>query len=251
MKLSIVTVTYNSVSTIKDTIESVLRQTYNDIEYWIVDGRSSDGTLDIIHSYEDVFNGRLHLISEEDKGIYDAMNKGILNATGEVVGILNSDDYFTSDKVAEEIIDVFSKNNIDGVYGDVHFIHDGHPNKCVRYYSSVIFRPSLLRFGFMPAHPSFYVRRSVYEKYGSYSLDYKIASDYDLMVRLFYKNKIKTKYLKLDFVTMRIGGTSTKNIHNRLQITKEDVIACRRNGLYTNLFFISLKYLVKVFEFKL
>jgi len=120
----------------------------------------------------------------------------------------------------------------------------------VRYYSSAKFRPWLLRFGFMPAHPSFYARASVYEKYGLYSLDYKIAADYDMMVRLFYRHKIKAKYMKLDFVTMRIGGISTRNIQSRLQISKEDVTACKRNGLYTNIFFICFKYLAKIFEFK-
>ena len=248
MNISIITVTYNSAATLEETIKSVIRQTHKDIEYWIIDGHSIDNTLEIIQKYEKEFNGRLHWISDEDNGIYDAMNKGIERCTGDVIGILNSDDYFTSDDVLERMASNFD-DDTDAVYGDVHFIHNGEPDKCVRYYSSAIFHTRMLRFGFMPAHPTFYARKKVYEKYGKYSLDYKIASDYDLMVRLFYKNRIKAKYIKMDFVTMRIGGMSTKNLHNRLLTTKEDVIACRNNGLNTNIFLISLKYLKKVFEF--
>ncbi|NPD90768.1 glycosyltransferase family 2 protein [Xylanibacter muris] len=251
MKISIITATYNSGATIADTVESVLRQTFKDIEYLIIDGCSKDGTLDILRRYEPMFEGRMHIISEPDKGIYDAMNKGIGMATGDVVGILNSDDYYTSDDSLSVIAGFFSHNDADAVYGDIHFINEKNPDKCVRYYSSAVFRPWLLRFGFMPAHPSFYVRRDVYSKYGVFSLDYKIASDYDLMVRLLYKHRIKTGYIKKDFVTMRTGGMSTKNAKNRLLITKEDVKACRRNGLYTNIVFISMKYFYKVFEFRI
>lgn len=249
MKVSIVTTSYNSADTIESTFKSVLEQTYDDIEYWVIDGHSKDGTLDIIRKYEKEFKGRLHWISDEDKGIYDAMNKGIQRCSGDVVGILNSDDYFTSNDVVERVASAF-ENKTDAVYGDVHFIHSDKPERCVRYYSSAIFRPMMLRFGFMPAHPTFYVRRQVYEQYGLYSLEYKIASDYDMMVRLFYKYRITAKYIDMDFVTMRIGGASTKNIHNRLLTTREDVLACRKYGLRTNLFLISFKYIKKIFEFR-
>ena len=251
MTISIITATYNSGATISDTVESVLRQTYIDYEYIIIDGCSKDGTLDILRRYEPMFGGRMHIISEPDKGIYDAMNKGIGMATGDVVGILNSDDYYTSDDALATIADFFSRDDADAMYGDIHFVDDGNPEKCVRYYSSALFRPWLLRFGFMPAHPSFYVRSNVYRKYGTFSLDYKIASDYDIMVRLLHKHRIKAQYIKKDFVTMRTGGISTKNVKNRLLISREDVKACRRNGLYTNIFFISIKYLYKIFEFKI
>ena len=251
MTISIITVTYNSAKTLKDTLESILRQTYQDIELIVVDGLSSDNTLSIIKEYQKVFGEKMQIIAEKDKGIYDAMNKGIQKATGDIVGILNSDDFYSSDRILEEVAASFKKDHeIDAVYGDVHFIHQDQPEKCARYYSSAYFRPWLLRFGFMPAHPSFYARTSIYKKYGVYSLDYKIAADYDMMVRLFYKHKIHAKYLKLDFVTMRIGGISTKNLHNRLQISKEDVIACKRNGMYTNFLFICVKYFAKIFEFR-
>lgn len=251
MKVSIITVTYNSAITVSGTINSVLRQTYHDVDYWIIDGQSTDGTMDIVRKYEPLFGGRLHYVSEKDDGIYDAMNKGLRFCSGDVVGFLNSDDYFTSDSVVERIVEAFSEDeHIDAVYGDVHFIHSDEPGKIVRYYSSALFSPFWLRFGFMPAHPSFYVRRGVYEKWGGYATDYKIAADYDMMVRLFMKGHIRAKYIKMDFVTMRTGGISTKNVRNRLLITREDVKACRRYGIYSNVLFISVKYIYKVFEFK-
>lgn len=251
MKVSIITASFNSAKTLGDTLESILRQTYDNFELIVVDGLSTDDSMNIIKEYEPLFKGKMRWISETDKGTYDAMNKGICMATGDIVGILNSDDYYSSDNILERVVYEFQEDNrIDALYGDVHFIHDGKPDKCVRYYSSAIFRPWLLRFGFMPAHPSFYAKRSVYENYGLYALDYKIAADYDMMVRLFYKYKIRAKYIYLDFVTMRIGGISTRNIRSRLQISKEDVIACRRNGMYTNFIFICVKYFAKVFEFK-
>ena len=250
VKVSIVTASYNSVQTIGDTIQSVSRQTYSNIEYIVVDGASTDGTQDVIRQNEALLDGRLKWISEKDGGIYDAMNKGIQMATGDVVGILNSDDYFTSSDVIERMVKAFDDPKIDAVYGDIHFIHDGEPDKCVRYYSSKPFRPLWLRFGFMPAHPSFYCRRAVFEKAGLYKTDYQIGSDYEMMVRLFMVFKIRAKYLPMDFVTMRTGGTSTRNVKSRLQLIKDDVRGCRENGIYTNPLMISLKFLYKIFEFR-
>ena len=250
VKVSIVTATYNSARTLGDTMKSVLKQTYPDIEYIVVDGSSTDNTKDVIRQYEPQFSGRLKWVSEKDGGIYDAMNKGIRMATGDIVGILNSDDYFTSDDVIERMVVNFDAPSTDAVYGDIHFIHDGEPDKIVRYYSSKPFRPMWLRFGFMPAHPSFYCRRSVYEKAGLYKTDYAIGSDYEMMVRLFMVHKIRAKYLPIDFVTMRTGGASTKNVKSRLTLIKDDVRGCRENGIYTNLFMISLKFLYKIFEFR-
>lgn len=251
MKISLVTATYNSASTVRDTFESVLSQSYQDVEYIVIDGNSKDDTLKIIKEYESLFDGRLHWVSEPDKGIYDAMNKGIAMATGDVVGILNSDDFFTSADVLQKVASAFeeSGDSLDAVYGDIHFVNPGNLKKCVRYYSSAKFRPSLIRFGYMPAHPSFYVRKSVYDKAGLYSLDYKIAADFDMIARLFCKYKINARYLNIDFVTMRTGGASTMSIANRLLITKEDAKACRSNGIYSNFIMCSVKYLTKVFEF--
>jgi len=249
MKISLVTATYNSSATIAATLDSVLAQTYKDIEYWIIDGSSIDSTMEIVSNYEPLFNGRLHYLSEPDKGLYDAMNKGLSLCTGDVVGFLNSDDHYTSDDILEMVAEKI--NDVDAVYGDVHFVRAVEPSNVIRYYSSAMFRPFWLRFGFMPAHPSFYARREIYEKVGGFSLDYKIAADFELMVRLFYVHKIKTRYVKKDFVTMLTGGMSTRSMANRILITKEDVKACRQNGLYTNILMVSCKYLYKVFEFKI
>lgn len=251
MTITLITTTYNSESTLRDTFESVLRQTHFEIEYWVIDGGSSDTTLNIIKEYEVKFNGRLHWISEPDRGIYDAMNKGVERATGDVIGILNSDDFFTSNDVLGIVANIFGGfgDEIDAIYGDIHFVRPDNLKKCVRYYSSKMFRPWLMRWGYMPAHPSFYCKKSVYDKYGLYSLDYKICSDFDMMVRLLCKHNIKTRYVKKDFVTMRTGGISTSKFSHRMLITKEDAIACRRNGLYSNFLMCSLKYFTKVFEF--
>ena len=249
--ISIITATFNSAKTLKDTIQSVLRQTNKDFEYLIIDGGSTDETIDIVKSYESEFSGRLKWVSEKDHGIYDAMNKGIKMASGDVVGILNSDDYFTSDDILQTVADAFKCQEIDAIYGDIHFIRDGNPQKCVRYYSSRMFRPFWLRFGFMPAHPSFYCKREIFDKAGLYSLDYKIGADYEMMVRLFKRHKIKSLYVNKDFVTMRTGGASNNNVRSRLTLIEEDVKACRVNGIYTNRFFIMLKFLYKIFEFRI
>lgn len=251
MKISIITATYNSAQTLGQTIESVIRQTYPDIEYIVVDGASTDGTQQIVQRYESQLRGKMKWLSEKDGGIYDAMNKGIQMATGDIVGILNSDDYFTSNDIIEQMASAFRDESIDAVYGDIHFIRDGQPDKCIRYYSSKKFSPIWLRFGFMPAHPSFYCRRKIFEKAGLYKTDYQIGSDYEMMVRLFMKHHIKARYLPIDFVTMRTGGTSTRNVRSRLQLIKDDVRGCRENGIYTNALMISVKFLYKIFEFKL
>ena len=251
MKISIITVSFNSASTLADTMESVLRQTYTDWEYIVVDGGSTDGTVDLIRKYESKFGGRLKWTSEPDHGIYDAMNKGISRAAGDVVGILNSDDYYTSADVLDVVASALSNNSLDAVYGDIHFIHKGEPNKVVRYYSSRRFRPFWLRFGFMPAHPSFYVRRHIYEEAGLYDTSYKIGSDFEMMVRLFRKHHIRYRYLSKDFVTMRTGGMSTKSFRSRHTLLNEDVRACRADGIYTNKLMIAMKYLYKVLEFKI
>ena len=178
MKISIITAAYNSGKTIADTFEGVLRQSYLDYEYIVVDGCSKDNTIDVIMEYEPRFKGKMRWVSEPDKGIYDAMNKGIKMATGDVVGIINSDDFFTSNEVLESVAKEFGKDSsLDAIYGDIHFVKDEDLTKCTRYYSSSYFRPWLLRFGFMPAHPSFYVRKEVYERHGLYDLQFRTSSD--------------------------------------------------------------------------
>lgn len=251
MKISIITVAYNSASTITDTFDSVLSQTYKDIEYIVVDGASKDSTVDLIRAYEPRFEGRMKWVSEPDKGLYDAMNKGIDMATGDVVGILNSDDLFSSVEVVEKISQELSTNpSIDCIYGDVHFVNPNDLLKVTRYYSSKKFRPEKFRFGFMPAHPSCYIKKKCFEKYGLYKMGYEIAADYELLIRFLYKNKINTKYVSLDIVKMRVGGVSTESLKSRYILNKEIVKACKENGIYTNILILSFKYFIKIFELK-
>lgn len=249
MKISLITVTYNSEKTLTTTLNSVLAQTYSDIEYIIVDGASTDNTVSLIKEYEPLFNGRMRWISEPDKGLYDAMNKGIRMATGDVVGILNSDDFFTDNDVLLRINDELEKSReSDAVYGDVHFVHPNNLKKSVRYYSSKHFKRKLMRMGFMPAHPSFYLRKIIFEKYGLYKTDYKIAADFEFLLRIIYKGNIRTKYLPIDMVTMRTGGASTSGFISHRRIMKEHLRAFRENGIYTNVILLSLRYFYKVWE---
>lgn len=249
MKISLITITYNSEKTLADTIQSVLNQTYPNIEYIIIDGASKDNTVSIIKEYEPYFKGRMKWISEPDKGLYDAMSKGIRMATGNIVGILNSDDFFTVKEVLQNVANAFLQDvKLDAVYGDVHFVHPSNLNKCVRYYSSKVFKRSLMKLGFMPAHPSFYIRRECFDKYGLYKTDYKIAADFEFLLRVIYKEKIKMQYLPIDMVTMRTGGASTSGLESHKRIMKEHLRAFRENGIYTNSLLLSLRYIYKVQE---
>ena len=248
MKISIITATFNSGKTVGDTFMSVLNQTYNDYELIVVDGGSKDDTVEILRRYEPIFNGRMKWISEPDRGIYDAMNKGIAMATGDVVGILNSDDFYTSNGILRKVAITMQDKNIDAVYGDVHYVHDNDLKKCVRYYSSKPFRRMWMRFGFMPAHPSFYCRREVYERYGTFDLSYKVAADFECLLRLIFVNRIRTKYLPVDFVTMRTGGASTRGFASHKQIMRDHQLAFKRNGVYSNVIMECMRYVYKIYE---
>jgi glycosyltransferase involved in cell wall biosynthesis len=249
MKISIITVSYNSEAYIASTIESVLRQTYPDIEYIIVDGNSTDRTVSIIQQYAPAFAGRLKWISEPDTGMYDAMNKGIKMATGEIAGILNSDDFYNYPDCIEKIAGVFEDANLDSCFADVRFVRQGNLDKTVRYYSSARFRPKKFRFGFMPAHPTFFVRRKYFDETGYYKTDYRIAADYELLIRFLYVHKLTYRYLPLDIIKMRMGGKSTRSWKSNYILNEEIVRGCRENGIYTNLFILSFKYFRKIFEF--
>ena len=249
MKLSIITATYNSERTLRDTMESILNQTFQDFEYIIVDGASKDATLDIIREYEPRFQGKMRYLSEPDKGIYDAMNKGFAMATGDVIGILNSDDFFTSEDVLQAVVDGFAGEYVDAVYADIHFVGTDDLTKCVRYYSSGVFRPWMMRFGMIPAHPSFYCRKAVYDQYGSFDTTYRIAADFEILLRLIFIHRIRTRYVKKDFVTMRLGGASTTGYGSWSLIMKEHLQIMKRHGVVTNRFLLSLRYIYKLFEF--
>jgi glycosyltransferase involved in cell wall biosynthesis len=246
LKISIITVCYNSVNTIRDTIESVLNQTYSDIEHIVIDGQSTDGTAELIASYGNRID---KFISEPDAGIYNAMNKGLRISAGEVVGILNADDFLHNDTIIEKIAASFNEWDIDAVYGDVRFVKYSNPEKVVRYYSSKKFKIGKFKYGYMPAHPSFYVRRECFDKYGFYREDYRIGADFDLLVRFMYKEKIRCKYLEFPFVTMRRGGVSNKSLGSIITLNREIARACRENGISTNYMNIYSKYFTKPFEF--
>jgi len=249
MKFSLITVTFNSGMTLRDTIQSVLSQSYDDIEYIIIDGLSTDDTMDIIKEYEPQFSGRMHWVSEEDCGLYDAMNKGIKMATGDIIGVLNSDDFFTHSDVLKKVVERFENDEaLDAVYGDVHFVKSNNLNKCVRYYSSKIFRRKLMRLGFMPAHPSFYMRKRCFDEFGLYRTDYKIAADFEFLLRAIFKGNIKIEYMPVDMVTMRMGGASTSGMESHKRIMEEHLRAFRENGVYTNVFLLSLRYVYKIGE---
>ena len=249
MKISIITVTFNSAETLPDTIESVLRQDYDDYEYLVIDGGSKDATVDIIKQFEPRFGGKMRWISEPDKGMYDGINKGIRMATGDVVGIINSDDFYHRNDIFRIINSSFEENpGIQAIYGDVRFVTPDNLDKTVRYYSSAKFKPAKFRWGWMPAHPTFFTYRSNFDKFGLYKTDYHIAADYELLIRFLYTNHLPARYIPVDFMKMRTGGRSTNGIKSNIVLNQEIVRGCRENGIYTNMAMLFLKYFVKVFE---
>ena len=243
MKISIITVVYNNKETIKDAIDSVLNQTYKDIEYIIVDGASSDGTVDIVKNYGDKIS---KFVSESDNGLYDAMNKGIALATGDVVGILNSDDFYIDDKVIQKVMKVFEEKQCESMFADLVFVKPNDLEKTVRYYDSSKFHPSKFAYGWMPAHPTFFVKREVYERYGVFKTDYKIASDYEILVRLLKKYELSYFYLNEVIIKMRMGGISTSGLKSNYILNKEIIRACKENGIYTNWLKVLSKYPSKI-----
>ncbi len=242
MKISIITVCYNSEQFIKSAIDSILSQTYNDIEYIIVDGASNDKTVEIIKSYG---NKITKFISEPDKGIYDAMNKGIKMSSGEIVAILNSDDFYTDNNVIRDIATAFSDNSIDGIYGNLLVVYRDNIDKIKRRYEAKKFRVKSLEYGIMPGHATIFLKRNLFEKYGLYKTNYKIAADFDLLVRMLYTHKIKIHYLPRIILKARTGGVSDNNIFTKFKISKEVLRACKENNLKTNLLKINLRMLIK------
>lgn len=236
MKVSIITVCYNSEKTIEDTLKSVAQQTYNNIEHIVIDGNSTDSTNSIVERYSE--SVAIH-VSEPDKGLYDAMNKGIKLATGDVIGILNSDDVFASNDAVTNLIAGFN-DSVDGVYSDLVYVSETDLSKITRLYSSKIFKRSLIRFGIMLPHPTFYVRKSCYEKFGDYKIDYRVSADFELIARFVYNN-IRLKRINSISVKMREGGISSSGLAWRVHQNFEIVKACKSNGIYTNIFLVMLK----------
>lgn len=249
MKLSIVTATYNSEKTVRDTIESVLSQTYLDYEYLLVDGGSKDSTLDILREYESKFKGRMHWKSERDKGIYDAMNKGFQKATGDVLMLINSDDLFARPDALELVVQEFEKHpEADGVYADLYYVSQNNIDNIVRVWKTGEQKP--MKRGWLPAHPTFYVRRECYEKYGYFNLSYPLAADFELMLRFVEGHGIKLTYLPEYLVKMRLGGATSKNIQNIYRQDVETIRAFKENHLPGgNIMYLFWRYLPKVNQF--
>jgi glycosyltransferase involved in cell wall biosynthesis len=245
MKVSLLTVSYNSATTIKDTIESIRSQEYKDIEYIVVDGNSKDETVGIIKSYDSFI---AKWVSEPDRGIYDAMNKAIQLATGDVVGILNSDDFYFNSQIISQVAQAFEDQSIDVVFGDLIFVDPANLSRIVRKYLSAGWHPAKFARGFMPAHPTVFIRRKYYEQFGLFKTDYKIAADYELLIRFLYVHKLKYKYLPITMVKMRRGGVSSRNWKSNFILNDEIIRACRENGIKTNVFKVYPKYFTKLFE---
>lgn len=228
MKVSLITVTYNSAATVAETIESVLAQKYRDIEYIVVDGKSTDGTVEIIESYGSRIS---KFISEPDRGLYDALNKGIALATGDVVGIIHSDDVLAADDVIQTVVEAFTSFETDSVYGDLLYIDKNDPDKVIRYWQAGRFERKKMARGWMPPHPTFYVRREVYLRHGGFNTDYRISADYDFMVRMLHKKNIRTMHIPVIMVKMKIGGASNRSVRNILRKTMEDIRAMKENDM--------------------
>lgn len=246
MKVSIITVVYNGVKTIEDCIKSVAGQTYSNIEHIIIDGGSTDGTLDIITKYKDKI---AYIICEPDNGIYDAMNKGLRLATGDIIGILNSDDMYADNSVLACVASVFANSSVDICYGDLVYVDKVDLNKVVRYWRSCDYKDGLFKKGWVPAHPTFFVRRTVHEKYGNFDLNYSLAADFELMMRFLDKYKAKSVYTPKVLVKMRVGGATNKKIYNIIKQNKEIYRALRKNGVTITPFFFVIKFLSRIKQF--
>ena len=237
---------FNSVETIRDTIKSIISQDYENIEYILIDAGSTDGTLDIIKEYEGYIN---YFSSKEDDGIYDGMNKGISVASGEVVGILNSDDFYPNSYIVSNVARTFEKRNCDAVYGDLLYVKFYDTDKIVRYWQSGNYSVKKIKNGWMLPHPTFFVKREMYEKYGYYNTELKSAADYEMILKLLYKQNINVFYIPMILVKMRMGGKSNASIMNRIRANKEDGLAWTENQLYKPLFVRIKKPLQKIKQF--
>ncbi|OIN87985.1 MAG: glycosyl transferase [Candidatus Aenigmarchaeota archaeon CG1_02_38_14] len=246
MKVSVITAVFNGAKTIQDCIKSVSGQIYPNIEHIIIDGGSTDGTLEVIKRYTEK---RVNIVSEPDNGIYDALNKGIRQASGEVIGLLYSDDFYAHDRVIEKVADIFMKYNIDSCYGDLQYVDKNNPDKVIRYWKSSQYRHGKFKYGWMPPHSTFFVKKEIYNKYGYFNTNFKIAADYELMLRFLEKHKISTYYTPEVFIKMRIGGTSNRNIKNLIIKSNEDYRAWKVNNLNGGFYTILLKNLCKIPQF--
>jgi glycosyltransferase involved in cell wall biosynthesis len=245
LKISVITAVYNSEGTVGEAIASVAAQTHPDVEHLVVEGKSEDGSLDAI---ERAAHGRMRLISEPDRGIYDALNKGVRSASGAVIGFMHSDDFFAHDRVLERIAAAFEDPAVEAVFSDLDYVAQSDTSRVIRHWSTGAFHPRRLKYGWMPAHPTLYLRREVYERFGDYDIKFGIAADYDLILRYFSQVTGKSIYIPEVFYKMRVGGVSNRNWAKIRQKIEEDMLAIRRNrvgGLHT----LVLKNLSKIGQF--
>jgi glycosyltransferase involved in cell wall biosynthesis len=229
-KVSIITATYNSASSLNSCLDSVVKQNHKDLEYIIIDGKSSDETVSIVEDYKKKYP-YIKLISEKDSGIYDALNKGVQLATGDVLGFVHSDDLLANNHIVTDLVNQLQNEQLDGVYGDLQYVDKVDLNKVIRLWKSCAFKLSLLKQGWMPAHPTLFLKKEVYEKHGLFDLTYKIAADYDFMLRVLKDKSLKFDYLPKVITKMRVGGASNRSLKNIIQKTKEDYRAIRSNKL--------------------
>ncbi len=242
--ISIITVSFNAEQTIERCISSVINQKFNKIEYLIIDGGSTDDTKKIINKYKDKIK---IVVSEPDKGIYDAMNKGIKLATGDIIGMLNADDFFADENILSYVADAFNLHNPDVLYGDLDYVNSS--NKVIRSWKSGNYIYGMFNWGWMPPHPTFYCKKSYFEKFGCYSLNYGTAADYELMARFLHLNKLSAYYLKKVMVKMELGGASNNSMYNRMKVIKNDYNAMVKNGIRFAVISILLKPLRKIPQF--
>ena len=246
MKVSLITVTYNSSLYLEECIHSVLDQQFHNIEHIIIDGGSTDGTLDIIKKYE------THIakwISEKDTGMYNAINKGISMATGDIIGILNSDDMFASNDVIDAIVTCFNEYKLDAVYGDLVYVNKKNTNKVIRLWKGFTYSRFRFNYGWMPAHPTFYIRRELIGDSGGYESHYFTAADYEFMARYLYRYRISARYLPKLFIKMRVGGQSNITIKSRLRANRRDYLAMKKNRIPFPFLASLLKPIIKLHQF--
>lgn len=245
-RISIITVCFNAASTIAETIESIRRQSHSDIEYIVVDGGSTDGTLEIIEQNRDVVT---KVLTGPDEGMYDAANKGIAAATGGIIGMLNADDYYADGDVLKDVALAILAGS-DAVYGDLHYVDRRNPDRIKRNWISGAYERRSFDYGWMPPHPTFFLRKSAYDAYGVFRLDFETAADYELMLRMLYKHSLKACYINRVLVKMRVGGVSNSSISNRIRANKDDRKAWKINGLQAAWYTLYLKPLSKLMQFK-
>lgn len=245
LRISIITVTYNSAGTIKDTLESIKNQDYPHIEHIIIDGGSKDNTMDIVAQYPHVAIKK----SEKDKGIYDAMNKGLKLATGDIIGILNSDDMYASNQVLSKVASRFKNENRPVLYGDLQYVHQNNLDKVVRTWVSGTYTKSSFYYGWMPPHPTVFFRRWVYDEVGLFNTSFRVAADYEMMLRVLFKKEYKASYLNEILVKMRTGGVSNDSFKNRLRTNQEDKVAWQINDLHPRFYTLYLKPIRKISQF--